>query len=50
MKNKDKIKEIFLATVVLILCFVIGFFIGKFLYEKYAENKNLEIKDINYLI
>lgn len=50
MKKNNKIRDIILATIVLILCFVIGFLIGKFLYEKYAENKNLEIKDINYLI
>ena len=50
MKKNNKIRDIILAMVVLILCFVIGFLIGKFLYEKYAGNKNLKIKDINYLI
>lgn len=50
MSKKNKIRDIILAMVVVILCFIIGFLIGKFLYEKYAENKNLEIKHINYLI
>lgn len=50
MKKENKVRDIILATLVLILCFIIGFLIGKFLYEKYAESKNLEIKDINYLM
>lgn len=34
-----KTKNILLAIVVILICFVIGFLIGKFLYDKYEEHK-----------
>lgn len=50
MKKKNNIKYMLLAVLVIILCFVIGYFIGRFLYEKYAESKNLNPIILNELI